>query len=331
MQKRVVVLGATGRFGRAAMAAFGASGWTVRAFSRSMPNPRPADAQEWMIGDAHDRDMVVRAAEGCDVIVNALNPPYPLWRQDLPVFTKNVIAAAWRSGATVMLPGNVYNYGAGMPSVLSEETPHLPTTRKGRLREEMEQSYAGSHGIRTIVLRAGDFIDGRKTGNWLENHILAGVEKGKVMYPGPLDRVHAWAYLPDMAAAMARLAGKRHEISDFEEFGFPGFSLTGRELIAAVEKAAGRSLKVRGMPWPLVRIAGRFSPLMREVTEMAYLWKVPHRVDGSKLAATLPDLPATSLDRVIAEVVENLAGNRSPADNQQLKNAGNGAMASDLS
>lgn len=331
MQKKVVVLGATGRFGRAAMAAFRADGWTVRGFSRSIPDPRPADAQEWITGDAYDRDSIVRASEGCDVIVNALNPPYPLWRRYLPVFTKNVIAAAWRSGATVMLPGNVYNYGAGMPSVLSEETPHRPTTRKGRLREEMERSYAGSHGIRTIVLRAGDFIDGRKTGNWLEDHILAGLGKGKIMYPGPLDRVHAWAYLPDMATAMAGLADKRHEFSDFEEFGFPGFSLTGRELISAVERAVGRSLKVTGMPWPLLGVAGLFSPLLREVAEMAYLWKVPHRVDGSKLALALPELNTTPVEEVIAAVAENLTGSRSAKNNQQLIGTGKGAMASDLS
>jgi len=330
MGRKVVVLGATGRFGRAAISAFGNAGWTVRAFSRSVPDPRPAGVQEWMTGEAHDRDTVVRAAESCDVIVNALNPPYPSWRRDLPVFTRNVIAAAWRSGATVMLPGNVYNYGAGMPSVVSEETPHRPTTRKGRLREEMEQSYARCGGIRTVVLRAGDFIDGRKTGNWLENHILAGLAVGRVMYPGPLDRVHAWAYLPDMAAAMAGLAERRHAFADFEEFGFPGFALTGQELVAAAEQAAGRSLKVGGMPWPLVRVAGLVSPLMREVAEMAYLWKVPHRVDGTKLALTLPQVKTTPLDEVMAMVVETLAGHPARENNQQLKGAANGAMASDL-
>lgn len=330
MQKKVVVLGATGRFGRAAMEAFGNGGWTVRGFSRSMPDPRPAGAHEWMTGDAHDRESIGKAAEGCDVIVNALNPPYPAWQRDLPVFTRNVIAAAWRSGATVMLPGNVYNYGAGMPSVLSEETPHRPTTRKGRLREEMERSYAGC-GIRTILLRAGDFIDGRQTGNWLEDYILADLPKGKIMYPGPLDRVHAWAYLPDMAAAMVGLAEKRDQFAEFEEFGFPGFALMGRELVAAAEQAVGRKLKVRGMPWLLLRIGGVFSPLMREVAEMAYLWKVPHRVDGSKLALTLPDLRTTPFEEVMAIVAENLTGPRTSENNQQLKIAGNGAMASDLS
>jgi nucleoside-diphosphate-sugar epimerase len=330
MQKKVVVLGATGRFGRAALVAFRTAGWTVRGFSRSVPEPRPAEAQEWMTGDAHDRDSVIRATEGCDVIVNALNPPYPLWRLDLPVFTRNVIAAAWRSGATVMLPGNVYNYGSDMPSVLSEETPHRPTTRKGRLREEMEQSYAGC-GIRTILLRAGDFIDGRKTGNWLEDYILADLAKGKIMYPGPLDRVHAWAYLPDMAAAMAGLAEKRDRFADFEEFGFPGFALTGHKLIAAAEQAVGRTLKVKGMPWPLLRVAGLFSPLMREVAEMAYLWKVPHRIDGSKLALVLPDLRTTPFDGVMTAVAEHLTARHTPENNQQLKIAGNGALASDLS
>ncbi len=93
----------------------------------------------------------------------------------------------------------------------------------------------------------------------------------------------------------------------------------------------GRSLKVTRMPWPLVRAAGLFSPLMREVAEMAYLWKVPHRIDGSKLALVLPDLRMTSVDEVMTVVAENLTGQRTSENNQQLKIADNGALASDLS
>ena len=32
-----------------------------------------------------------------------------------------------------------------------------------------------------------------------------------------------------------------------------------------------------GMPWPLLRVAGVFVPMLRELSRMAYLWSVPHR------------------------------------------------------
>ncbi|MFP6771241.1 MAG: NAD-dependent epimerase/dehydratase family protein [Alphaproteobacteria bacterium] len=284
MSGEVIILGGKGRFGRAAMAAFQHAGWRVRALVRGV-----AEDPRHVIGDAFDGDTVIKAAKDCDLIVNALNPPYPRWQRDLPRLTRSVIAAARATGTTVMLPGNVYNYGAGMPEKLLENTPHLPTTRKGRLRAKMEAAHAQADGVRTIVLRAGDFIERQATGNWFDSQISKNLAKGSVMYPGPLDRVHAWAYLPDMARAMAALAGNRDDFARFEDFGFPGYSLTGQALIDAIGAVAGRELGIKSLPWPLLRLLGLVMPQMREVAEMAYLWHTPHAIDGTKLAAALND------------------------------------------
>ena len=89
----------------------------------------------------------------------------------------------------------------------------------------------------------------------------------------------------------------------FEEFGFAGFSLTGAELIKAMETSCGHSLKVHKMPWPMMRLLALFAPSIREVLEMRYLWDVPHSIDGSKLAITLPAFEATSLDRALADAL----------------------------
>ena len=111
-----------------------------------------------------------------DVIVHALNPPYPAWSKAMPVLTANVITAASQSGTTIMIPGNIYNYGDAMPTVLTENTAHAPTTRKGRLREQMEKAFAASD-VQTIILRAGDFIDAEQSGNWFDGHIANNVSK----------------------------------------------------------------------------------------------------------------------------------------------------------
>ncbi len=304
MPETVLILGANGRFGRAAVEAFSDANWHVRALTRTGAGDDKQGVDRVAV-DAFDADALSAAARGSDVIVNALNTPYPTWRRDTPRLTAAVLAAAGDSGATVMIPGNIYSYGAGMPEVLTEATPHEPTTRKGRLRLAMEDAYAAAarNGIKTIVLRAGDFIEREKTGNWFDTYITAKLDRGRVMYPGPLDRVHAWAYLPDMARAMAALARRRSELSNFEAIGFEGFSLTGRDLIDGIERAIGRELRVDAMPWGIVRALGVVSPMMREVAEMAYLWRAPHRIDGQRLRTLLPELKSTPLDHALQDAL----------------------------
>ena len=128
-------------------------------------------------GDAFDARALADAARGSDVIVNALNPPYSQWRRDLPRLTANVNGASKSSGAAVIIPGNVFHYGAQMLARLAENSSTAPTTRKGCLRAEIERAYADAEGVRTIILRAGNFIERQKTGNWFDSYIATDVAK----------------------------------------------------------------------------------------------------------------------------------------------------------
>ena len=302
MSSSVIILGAKGRFGRAAQRAFLEAGWDVTAFGRNWSAPALAGVTQ-VSGDAFDSGALIAACVGHDVIVNALNPPYTQWAKALPALTRNVIKAAQASGATVMIPGNVYTYGQNMPPVLSEDTGQHPTCRKGKLRMTMEERFAAANDVRTIILRAGDFIEAEQTGNWFDSQITNKVAKGSIMYPGPTDLPHAWAYLPDMARAMVGLAEKRDSLAKFETFGFAGYTLTGEELIASIQQLVGRTLKRGKMPWFALALMQPFSALMREVYEMRYLWQTAHGIDGTKLQNTLPDWEPTPLDDCLKKVV----------------------------
>ena len=305
MNKSVIVIGARGRFGRAATQSFHSNGWDVRAFARNAGDCERKNI-EWIEGDAFDRTAIEKACEGMDVIVNALNPPYERWEADLPILTANIITAAQKSRATVMIPGNVYNYGMNISPLISEQNLHKPHTKKGRLRVEMERSYmqASVNGVRTIVLRAGDFIEREKTGNWFDSHIAPKALSGKFTYPGPLDLKHAWAYLPDMARAMVMLAEERHRFEPFEEFGFSGWGLTGAELVAKIESVTGVPQKVGQLPWAIIKMISVFSPRIKEVLEMRYLWQVAHEIDGSKLRDAIPQFEPTPLEQALGNVLE---------------------------
>lgn len=304
MTQTVLILGAKGRFGRAATLAFADAGWNVRALSRAGDGAVLAGVSN-LACDVMDSDALVTAARGADVIVHAVHPAYQHWTTQMPIHTRNVIAAARASGATVMVVGNVYPFGENAPEVLSEGGAFAPTTRKGALRVTMEQAFADAaeQGVRSVILRGGDFIERTKTGNWFETYITNKVGKGIFTYPGRMGAVHAWAYLPDMARAMVGLAEKRDALPPSASFGFEGYSLAGEELKAAVERQVGHPLKTASFPWPLMRVIGLFSPLVREVIEMRYLWDTPHRVDGSALAAALPDFTPTPLSVAMAEVL----------------------------
>jgi hypothetical protein len=45
------------------------------------------------------------------------------------------------------------------------------------------------------------------------------------------------------------------------------------------------------------------------LSEIAYLWNEPHRIDGRKLEAAIGDLPCTPLDLAVARALEDLCAN----------------------
>jgi nucleoside-diphosphate-sugar epimerase len=303
MTHTVLIMGANGRFGSQAARAFHAAGWQVLTQARS-PTVGKLGGVRAVESRLDDVDALAREAAGAHVVVYAVNPPYTRWAAEALPLARHAMDLAERLGACFMLPGNVYNFGAAMPPLLLEDTPQLALTRKGRIRIAMEaelQARADSGRLRGVVLRAGDFY-GSGTGSWLDLVITKDLRQGKLVYPGPLNVPHAWAYLPDLVQAMVALATQSAQgqlPAAFNRFHFEGHTLTGAECLAAVEGAA-TALRLRpksglqeggfkqgGLPWGLIRAGGIVWPQWRELAEMAYLWDVPHALGGSALRACL--------------------------------------------
>lgn len=283
MTRTALILGPTGRFGKHAASAFGAAGWTVRRFDRR-------------------RDALQAAARGADVIVHGWNPPYPRWETEVPGLTRQVIAAGRASGALVIIPGNVYPFGDDAPERLTAEVPHAARNRLGRIRAGMNAAFRES-GVRTLILRAGDFIDTEPSGIWFDRVLAARLSRGVFEYPGPMDRRHAWAYLPDMARAAVALAERADRLDRFTDLPFPGFGVTGEEMHAAFERVLGRPLRARRMNWLPFQLAAPLWPMGRGLLEMSYLWRKPHYLDGTAFRAALPDFAQTRLDAAIASAL----------------------------
>jgi nucleoside-diphosphate-sugar epimerase len=275
MPGTVLILGSNGKIGTHAARAFGAAGWDVLRYTRGT-------------------DMA-EAAQGCDVIVNGLNPPnYHNWAKLIPEITAQVIEAAKACGGTVILPGNVYNFGTA-PCPWDETTPQKPTTRKGRIRVEMEDTYRAS-GVQTIVLRAGDFIDPDRNGCVMTLIYLRDIAKGRVTMTGDPNVERTYCYLPDWARAASALADMRRDLAAFEDVPFPGQVFSTAALKAHLEARLERELSLVRFPWMVMTLASPFWELARELREMRYLFDLPHRMSGEKLARLLPDFEMTAVE-----------------------------------
>jgi nucleoside-diphosphate-sugar epimerase len=316
MTGRIIILGASGQLGRAAALAFKAAGWQVASLVRGRSAARAAAGTEIIEIDARDGESVVAAAAGADVVLHALNVPFGEWGHLAVPFADTAIAAARCSDATLVFPGNLYVYGPGLPARLDEATPMHPASRKGAIRAAIETRLheASEAGVRTIVLRAGDYFGGDTGGSWVDRVIVKDIGAGRLTWPGPLDCVHEWAYLPDYAQALVRLVDARGRLAPFAACGFPGHAVTGRAFATAISRACRRDFKVGFMPWRLLKLAGFAVPVFRELSEISWLWSAPHAIDGAALKAVIGDVPHTPLDQAVAATLSALGVKRRTAE-----------------
>lgn len=310
--KTALVLGATGGIGGTLARGLVARGWTVRALHRDPARLAASTGISWIQGDALSADDVRRAAEGVSVIVHAVNPPgYRNWQKLVLPMIDNSIAAAKAEGARIVLPGTIYNYGPDAFPVLTEASPQNPATRKGGIRAELERRLQAAtlEGAAVLIVRAGDYFGPRAGNNWFSQALVTPRQRiAAITYPGKAGIGHQWAYLPDVAETMLALLDRRDELAPFAVFHMDGhWDADGTAMNAAIRRAAGDpALKIKAMPWLLLRLIGFFNPTLREMMELRYLWRIPVRLDNAKLLGLLGQEPRTPLDQAVRATLEDL-------------------------
>lgn len=325
----VLILGARGRLGLAAARAFAQAGWQVRAQVRPGTNGPAIPGVQWLSLAPEDTLALAARAEGAQVVLHAMNPAYThkAWRLEAPALMDAAIEVTRALDATLMLPGSVYNYGRTLPPVLREDTPQTAMDFKGRMRTELEQRlHAATRGgaLRGIVVRAGDFY-GSGLGSWLDQAIAKDLPKARITWPGPLDVGRAWAYLPDLARTLVKVAEQRHRLSAFDTVHFGGHHASAQqwiEVLAAVAVEQGwaadvQSVRVDQLPWALLRVAGLVVPTYAALADMRYLWTTPHRLDNTRLATLIGEEPHTPFEQALRCALNDL-GLLAPADSQAV-------------
>lgn len=285
---RHLVLGA-GPVGQHLAAILVAQGDEVVLASRSGAGPQVRGAVRRAL-DATDAEAVTREALGCVAVHNCLNPSaYHRWPQLWPPMAAALLAAAERSGATLVTASNVYPYGP-VDGPMTEDLPDRPSEAKGAVRAQMWAQAKAAHDagrVRAVELRASNYIGAGVGDGSVINRVMPVALAGKgVRGLGDVTQPHSWTDVADVARAMAVVA--THEEAWGRVWHVPtNAPRTFTEAVTDVLAAAGRPpVAVSAYPDWFLAMGGVFVPLLRELRTTAYQFDRPFVLDSSAMTRT---------------------------------------------
>jgi nucleoside-diphosphate-sugar epimerase len=301
-----VVFGA-GQVGQPLATLLVRAGKRVRIVRRSSAAAPPGT--EVVHGDAADPSFCVEAARGATTVYHCINPPYDarLWADLVPRYMNNLIAASARTEARLVVLDNLYMLGRPRGRALNEDTPLNPCSRKGEIRARAAERLFEAHRRGEVIAtsgRASDFYGPGGTQTGLGDFFWPRVLAGKTAYsPYPLDAIHTYHYIPDVATALMTLG-----CAEADVFGHPWMlpcapAGTLRSLVTRLAATSRRQLKVARLPRWVLKAMAVVMPLMRELDEMLYQWDEPFVVDDRRFRERFSTMPE-DVDRAAASTVE---------------------------
>lgn len=309
-----LVLGATGGIGSEVARQLKSAGWRINALKRDSKKPENNDIS-WFFGDALNKSDVETAAQGCSVIVHAVNPAgYKNWGTLVLPMIDNTIAVAKALGACIVLPGTIYNYGPNEFQQIDEDSPQNPNTEKGKIRVELERRLQvfAEQGGQVIIVRAGDFFGPSAANSWFSQGLIKPNKPIRnINNPSSSHVGHQWAYLPDVATTMVRLIKTRNTLEAFARFHMNGFwdedgTQMAKSIRRVVENCTGETPNISAFPWWLMYLIAPFNETVQEMLKMRYLWRNPVRMNNRRLVAQLVKETSTPIDQAVENTLRGL-------------------------
>ncbi len=295
-----VVFGAGGA-GGALVRELAAQGKAVRAVTRSGRADVPAGV-EVIAADAADPASTRAACAGVGVVYHAVNVPYPAWPDLLPPVMDSLIAAAGAANATLVYVDNAYAYGP-VDRPMTEDMPLSATTKKGRLRARLANTLLAAHRagtVRAVIGRGSDYFGPGVTNSVAGDRVFPAILSGKkAMWAGSLDQPHTMTYVKDFARVLITL-GSRPEAQGQVWHAPAAEPLTGRQFLTLASELAGQPPRPGTYSPLLIRLAGLFDPVLRELPELAYEFTAPFILDGSRYQAAFGGTPTPHRDALRA-------------------------------
>ncbi|RDD91123.1 SDR family oxidoreductase [Streptomyces parvulus] len=256
-------------------------GYPVRLVDRRAEGPA-VEGVERFAADVSTVDGARGAIAGAPVVYHCVNVAYHLQVEVMPRVQEAVLAAVEETGARLVVLDTLYPYGETGGAVMTEDSPWRATSRKGRMRAELDERYLAAHRdgrARVVLGRSADFVGPGVLNSTLGATVFPGaLTGGEVVGFGDIDLPHSYTGIQDVAAGLATL-GARPE-GDGRVWHLPTApAVSTREIHAMIEKRVGRPLKVILLTRP--RPFGPFDEqFMAEYEEMFYQHTEPQIVDS---------------------------------------------------
>lgn len=304
--KKALVIGATGGMGFAILNELVSRGISVTAFARGREKLAHlfggSEKVNIFAGDAFEIDRLIAAAEGADVIFHAMNVPYPEWEKKLPLLMKNILHAAEQTGAKLVVVDNIYAYGKSNGKKVTEHSPKVPNTRKGKIRLQHEAMIKQAN-VKALIAHFPDFYGPNAENTLLHQTFQAVLADKPAMFIGNQRIKREYIYTPDGAKALVELALRDSAYGQHWNIAGSGV-ISGEEIIQIVREATGYQKRVSIVTKPMIWMLGWFNKMMRELAEMMYLTEEPVVLSGEKLEKELGEIPMTPYRVGIMQTLE---------------------------
>ncbi|MFC7497461.1 MULTISPECIES: NAD-dependent epimerase/dehydratase family protein [unclassified Nocardioides] len=285
-----VIVGA-GPVGRATAIQLAGEGHEVLLVSRSGAGPAIPGVRR-VAADAADADRLAELASGAVALYSCVNPPsYTVWPTFWPPVAAAFLAAAERTGATLVIASCLYGYGP-VDGPMVEGMPDAATTKKARIRALMWADALAAHEagrIAAVEVRGSDYM-----GPWVSpatGHVArvtaAALAGRTVRMMGRTDQPHSFTDVRDMGRALATVAQAQRAWG--RVWHAPtNAPRTQAEAVADVCRAAGREpATVKPFPRWVLGVGGAVVPVLRELRETEYQFTRPYVLDSSAIAREL--------------------------------------------
>ena len=259
--------------------------------------------------DVNELPGLEKAIEGSEVVYVTVGFKYELstWQKVWPPFMKQVIDACEKYQSRLVFFDNMYMYSASSLSMMTEDAPLDPPSKKGLVRAQLVRMIleAKDQGkINALIARSADFYGPDCKNSILGETVVKNLVKGKkAQVLGKLGKVHTYTYTPDAAKATALLGNTASAFGQVWHLPTTKERLTQQDWINLVAKELGVPAKTQFIPRWMLLALGLFIKPMREFPEMLYQGEMDYVFDSSKIEKEFGLLPVNP-EEGIREMVD---------------------------
>jgi len=280
-----IILGAGGVISYPLVRELQSRGQTVKLVSR---RGHELPGTESIRADLTKGADVLAAVETSSIVYLVAGLPYNtlVWSEVWPKVMQNTIDACSSTGARLLFFDNVYMYGK-VEGAMTEESPISPCSKKGEVRAHIANlllTAVGKGNLRGLIARSADFYGPFASASSVPmSLVIERLMMGKkARWLGNAHKKHSLTYTVDCGKALALLAESEDAYGQVWHLPTASPPITGEEFI----RIAARKLEVSPAHSVLgrtsLRLAGLFSPIVREAYEMIYQNEDEYIFDSSK-------------------------------------------------